>query len=173
MSNLAVEKDQITEDGYRLKLYNQIIPLTLMSLGSLYIGILFYRYIRWRCRKRKAKHMRLHRQKLERAFMERVAFLDSKQRIQKPSHCYSDNKPLFDSNVTLVVDGAQQNIKQKYLRHSRKDDMSNSQQKKRRQLLWQWSVSMGYCRYSHGYHLDLMIDQLVKHSGKNNSDNIC
>lgn len=172
MSSLVAEKDQVT-DIYKLKLYNEIIPLILISLGSFYISILLYRYIRWRYRKRKAKKIRMNRQKLERFFMDRAAHLDSKRRIQKPSHCYNNDKPPFDSNVTLVVCGGQQEIKQEYLHHSKNDEISNSQRKKRRQLLWQWSVSMGYCRYNHGYHLDSMIDKLVNRSSKNNSDNTC
>ncbi|KAI7894965.1 uncharacterized protein EV154DRAFT_496583 [Mucor mucedo] len=169
MSDHTTEKEAVT-DSYKSKLYNEIIPLILISLGSFYVSILLYRYIRWRYRKQKAKKMRINRQKLERFFMDRAAYLDSRHRIQKPSHCYSDDKPPFDSNVTLVVNGEERYIKQQYLRHSKKETMSHSQQRKRRQLLWQWSVSMGYCRYSHGHHLDSMIDKLVKRSG---TDSAC
>lgn len=33
-------------------------------------------------------------------------------------------------------------------------------QKKRRRLIWQWSVAMGYCRYSHACRIDALIVQL-------------
>ncbi|KAL4216236.1 hypothetical protein AB4K20DRAFT_1877959 [Rhizopus microsporus] len=36
------------------------------------------------------------------------------------------------------------------------------QQKKRLQLLWNWSVAMGYCEYSHGKELNALIEMLLK-----------
>ncbi|KAI7904547.1 uncharacterized protein BX663DRAFT_502755 [Cokeromyces recurvatus] len=36
------------------------------------------------------------------------------------------------------------------------------QQRKRRYLIWQWSVSMGYCKYHHAYYLNTMIDRLLE-----------
>lgn len=37
----------------------------------------------------------------------------------------------------------------------------NHQRKKKRQLLWQWSVAMGYCRYHHGHDMNTMIQRLL------------
>lgn len=37
----------------------------------------------------------------------------------------------------------------------------NHQRKKKRQLLWQWSVAMGYCRYYHGHDMNTMIQHLL------------
>ncbi|KAI8646332.1 hypothetical protein BD408DRAFT_410570 [Parasitella parasitica] len=42
----------------------------------------------------------------------------------------------------------------------------NYQRKKKRQLLWQWSVAMGYCRYSHGHHLNALIQRLSEKQQK-------
>jgi hypothetical protein len=36
------------------------------------------------------------------------------------------------------------------------------QQKKRLQLLWNWSVAMGYCEYNHGKELNALIEMLLK-----------
>ncbi|GAN06075.1 hypothetical protein MAM1_0111d05552 [Mucor ambiguus] len=37
----------------------------------------------------------------------------------------------------------------------------NHQRKKKRQLLWQWSVAMGYCRYYHGHTMNTIIQRLL------------
>lgn len=42
---------------------------------------------------------------------------------------------------------------------------------KRRQLLWQWSVAMGYTRYNHGYQLDLLINRLLQEKTNKNRNN--
>ncbi|CEP17797.1 hypothetical protein [Parasitella parasitica] len=42
----------------------------------------------------------------------------------------------------------------------------NYQRKKKRQLLWQWSVAMGYCRYNHGHHLNTLIERLSEKQQK-------
>lgn len=47
----------------------------------------------------------------------------------------------------------------------------NHQRKKKRQLLWQWSVAMGYCRYSHGHHLNTMIQRLVEEKRQRSINN--
>ncbi|CAO0789300.1 unnamed protein product [Mucor circinelloides] len=38
----------------------------------------------------------------------------------------------------------------------------NHQRKKKRQLLWQWSVAMGYCRYNHGHDMNTMIQRILE-----------
>ncbi|KAI8083804.1 hypothetical protein BDF21DRAFT_492704 [Thamnidium elegans] len=203
MSDLLGETSPI----YDLKIYNETTPIILISLGSLYICIMLFRYFRWRYRKRKAKKMRIDRRKLEKFWAKRAAYLDSQEKtIQQPlkSHLqrsYECKIPYsFDSNATLVVAAGASNqltmtpennsqIVQTSSRHyhfkenkvkSKKRKIlelvtnrvdGNYQRKKRRQLLWQWSVAMGYCRYNHGQHMNSMIDRLLESKNKDDSDN--
>jgi hypothetical protein len=204
---------------YNLPIYNKVTPLLLISLGLFYISVLMFRYIKWRYRQRKAKKIRLDRQKLERFWRKKRA--TSEATIQIPDHIYNQQEKekqqlAFDSTATLVVSSSSsrsqfiipfqeeeiENIESTlpyHLRHhntiiqnhqdinnkkrrrpSKRDEWidkvahhSDHQRKKRRQLLWQWSVAMGYCRYNHGYQLNTMLNRLVeetsKHSDNNNS----
>ncbi|KAI9360291.1 hypothetical protein BD770DRAFT_409371 [Pilaira anomala] len=212
---------------YDLKIYNEITPILLISLGSLYISILLFRYLKWRYHKQKAKKMRMDRRKLEKFWTKRTAYL-SQQSIQKPLKAHprfssseeeeeEGKRPAmttnyFDSNTTLVISSSgshnqfamypelkeeEDSIMNESRQHTivpirtsssssssshyyhfkeSKSSMLNKvthrmdgkyQQRKRRQLLWQWSVAMGYCRYNHAYHLNLLIDRLSKQDNYN------
>lgn len=195
---------------YDLKIYNEITPILLISLGSLYLSILLFRYFKWRYHKQKAKKMRMDRRKLEKFWTKRTAYL-SQRSIQEPlkahprfssSSSEEGKRPAmttnyFDSNTTLVISSSGSHhqftmypeLKEEESRpdtivpvrtsssshhyHFKESKSSmldkvthrmdgKYQQRKRRQLLWQWSVAMGYCRYNHAYHLNLLIDRLSK-----------
>lgn len=172
--------------------YNKIAPIVMVSLGSLYIGILLFRYLKWRYRRRKAKKMRLCRQKLER-FWRKQIHPTSPIKVPPVSHLAQHLPHSFESTATLVVspgesehhlpvysidfkevpeDESEEVVRKKQHRINRKKNEwvgkvtsrldGNRQKRKRRQLLWQWSVAMGYCRYNHGYQLNSLIEKLVE-----------
>ncbi|KAI9469064.1 MAG: hypothetical protein EXX96DRAFT_543728 [Benjaminiella poitrasii] len=83
----------------------------------------------------------------------------------------------IETNHDAVMKGAK-NIKKKKKTSNKykklvksvlqKFDDTYHQNKKRRYLLWQWSVAMGYCKYHHAYYLNTMIDRLQEEKKYNN-----
>lgn len=184
--------DIIVSSIYDSIAYNKVTPIVMVSLGSLYISILVYRYLKWRYRRRKAKKMRLYRQKLERFWRKQIHPMDSPHiKVPPVSHLAHHLPHSFDSTATLVspsdsdhhvysIDLKEvaeeegedvRNGKKQHRINRKKDEWvgkvtsrldGDRQKRKRRQLLWQWSVAMGYCRYNHGYQLNLLIEKLVE-----------
>ena len=140
-----------------LELYTRWTPILMGCLGSLYLGTILYRLIKWKYRQRKVKKSRWNRQKLEKFWRAHSV------QLQKPLPTHLTNS--FESTATLVVEERKEDEK-----YSRKRDAwvgkvthhKQHQRKKQRLLLWQWSVAMGYCRYYHGYQLNTLIHQLVE-----------
>lgn len=195
--------DIIESSIYDSIAYNKVTPVVLVSLGSLYISILLYRYLKWRYRRRKAKNMRLYRQKLEKFWRKQVHPMDSPQ-VPPVSHLAHRLPHLFDSTATLVSPSENHQV---YSMHHLKEVVAEEEgeeevrssisgkkqqhrinrtwvgkvtsrlldgdrhKRKRRQLLWQWSVAMGYCRYNHGYQLNSLIEKLV--DNKTSSSSSC
>ncbi|KAK4519924.1 uncharacterized protein ATC70_010168 [Mucor velutinosus] len=228
------------------RVYNRIAPWFLVSLGTFYISFLLYRYCSWRFRRRRVKRVRMERQKVEKFWRKRTAYIDAltetSSTVPTPlqtaataaaaAAAYDEEKyvqnwsPSFDSSATLVgivsssdyymseprfpassvQDKGEEEIleeeqeasynskyykamqvysqrsavfrntataahkQQRQRRKSRRERListilsrinGNHQRKKRRQLLWQWSVAMGYCRYYHGHDMNIIIQRLL------------
>lgn len=208
------------------EVYHTVIPVFLMSLGSLYIIALLFRYMSWRFRRRRAKQARQYHLRVERFWKKQIQKMETAgpNSIQLPTRTYSKEKkhmpPSFDSSATLVVSaksvhhnneqdnyslqGQQIRIfKEKsktfYLpqKHDRdierqqtegnntsfsllahwiaslitRDRTPIRQEKHRRQILWRWSVAMGYCKYQHGHKLDTIIDDYLENQNGSSSSN--
>ncbi|KAG2204872.1 hypothetical protein INT46_009292 [Mucor plumbeus] len=244
-SSIALEQSSL----YNSKVYSIITPWVLISLGTLYISFLLFRYCSWRFRRRRVKKIRMERQKVEKFWRKRTARLNAltatSSAIQSPIQAAFDEEqytqhwsPSLDSSATLVgivsssdyymneqrylnfaesVEEAEILMEQDeaplpyYLKHhntmyesSRKQGQNslnhiqaihcaatkrrkstkerltsmiinrvngNHERKKKRQLLWQWSVAMGYCKYYHGYRLNSIVQRLSEKRQKSINSN--
>jgi hypothetical protein len=96
--------------------------------------------------------------------------------IQYHDHLKEQHNTLYPNQQEQDPEIQQSNkssLKQRFFSIVTRGKNGKRQQKKRRQLLWQWSVAMGYCKYHHGQHLDTIIDRLVEkqNSSRHFTDN--
>lgn len=142
--------------------YCKIIPWLLISLCLLYVHILFYRFFMWQYQRYKRKRDRVLRQRWETEWRQRMMQLEKTTILQPPEQTY---QAFGDSSITLVDNNPLKHYNTKQETGTRLTLPSKTQQK-RRQLLWQWGVAMGYCKYHHGYYMDKVVHRLLNDNNK-------
>ncbi|KAI8874663.1 hypothetical protein K501DRAFT_309305 [Backusella circina FSU 941] len=145
-----VHQPFVNNKAYRIYLPNMVLALSLFYITSLSIWAV-QRYLRRiQSRKRRIERARL-RKRWEMMYRHEEA-----QMISYPQQTYSVTTP--NSSVTFIPTSntSATTIKQESLI---KYDVGQYN-KRKLDLLWQWSVSMGYCVYQHGRDLDELIEEL-------------
>jgi hypothetical protein len=124
------------------------------------------------------------KKQLPQSFDSSATLVVSAKSIQHKNHYVKEPQTRFfkEKSDQFHANQHQQNLDNGHQKNSRhpslkeqlvsvitRDKFEKRQQKKRRQLLWQWSVAMGYCKYHHGHHLNTIIDGLLEKQNSSNS----
>ncbi|KAI8372976.1 uncharacterized protein BYT42DRAFT_578761 [Radiomyces spectabilis] len=165
----------------RLEHVESYFRITAVALFSLYAIVYIVRFISWRRKRRRDQQDRHERQQLRLVWMK--AMMDhhwpyqccspritpiSERSLCRQSHSYCStlSQPCDNSMATLFsppsswydekqtidssTDSSQQSQLSRYWRNNKA---------RRRRLIWQWSLAMGYCRYAHAQKLESLIAQ--------------
>ncbi|KAI9253543.1 hypothetical protein BY458DRAFT_559002 [Sporodiniella umbellata] len=134
--------------------YDTVLPKLILVLSSIYVTVYLIQSLRIIQRKKRyrkeEKEKRLLKYYWKCATLRDELHTDQEKAVPYPQSVYP-----CSSSSTIVKETPCKLGEEK---HS--DEFWSKRQSKRLKLIWQWSVSMGYCEYPHGKQLNDLIHVL-------------